>query len=140
MKLEELFEQYQKLSKDELVAEGHKAYSEFGEKMSEKGYAHNEIVAFATMLTRLAAGADRYGSEEELDLFQEVTGIKTDAYEFRAMTKNADDAKFVESIDEIVDSLNAPAKNAALRFAAIFFASDDHLSQKEKDLFKRLEA
>ena len=140
MKIEQLFAEYKGLNKQQLIQKGREAYAKFGEIMDRKGYKEEEVVQFATMLVRLAAGADRYGSDEELELFQAVTGIKTDKFEFALMTKNADDESFVSAIDEIVDSLDKDAKDAALRFAAIFFASDHHLNAKEIALFKRLEA
>jgi len=140
MKIEQLFAEYKGLNKQQLIQKGREAYAKFGEIMDRKGYNEKEVVQFATMLVRLAAGADRYGSEEELELFQEVTGIKTDKFEFALMAKSADDESFISAIDEIVDSLDKDAKDAALRFAAIFFASDNHLGKKEIELFKRLEA
>ena len=140
MKIEQLFEQLKGLGREELVKEGREAYGLFGTRMSRKGYKNDEIVAFATMLVRLAAGADNFGGKEELELFQAVTGIETDPYEFKAMTKNADDPEFIRVIDEIVDSLDPASKDAALKFAAVFFAVDNHLGEKEIALFKRLEA
>lgn len=140
MKIEQLFAEYKNLNKEQLIQKGREAYAKFGELMDRKGYNEKEIVQFATMLVRLAAGADRYGSDEELALFQEVTGIETDKFEFALMAKNADDEAFVSAIDEIVDSLDKDAKDAALRFAAIFFASDNKLGKKEIALFERLEA
>ena len=140
MKIEQLFAEYKGLNKQQLIQKGRAAYAKFGEIMDRKGYNEKEIVQFATMLVRVAAGADRYGSDEELELFQEVTGIKTDKYEFALMAKNADNESFVNAIDEIVDSLDQEAKDAALVFAAIFFASDNHLNKKEIALFERLEA
>ena len=92
------------------------------------------------MLVRLAAGADNFGSEAEFELFQAVTEIKSDIYEFKAMVRNSEEEGFVAAIDEVVDSLDKELKEAALRFAALFFAVDNHLNQKEADLFKRLEA
>lgn len=140
MKIEELFNQLKGFSREELVKQGREAYAQFGEKMSRVGYKHDEIVAFATMLVRLAAGADNFGGKDELELFEAVTNIKTDPYEFKAMTRNADDPEFIRVIDEIVDSLDAASKEAALKFAAVFFAVDNHLGEKEIALFKRLEA
>lgn len=140
MKIEVLFAEYKNLNKQQLVEKGRAAYAVFGEKMDRAGYNEKEIVEFATMLVRLAAGADRYGSQEELDLFQQITGIETDKYEFALMSKNANDESFIAGIDAVVDSLAQDAKDAALRFAAIFFASDNHLNEKEIALFKRLEA
>lgn len=140
MKIELLFAEYKGLNKEQLIQKGREAYAKFGEIMDRKGYKENEIVQFATMLVRLAAGADRYGAEEELELFQAVTGIKTDVFEFSLMAKRADDESFVNAMDEIVDSLDKEAKDAALRFAAVFFASDHHLGKKEIALFERLEA
>ena len=140
MKIELLFAEYKNLSPEQLVVKGREAYALFGEKMDRAGYNEKEIVEFATMLVRLAAGADRYGSKEELALFEAITGINTDKYEFALMAKNANDEAFVAGIDAIVDSLAADAKDAALRFAAVFFASDNHLNDKEIALFKRLEA
>ena len=140
MKIQELFEQYKGLKHEDLVKAGREAYAGFGLAMDKNGYDKKEVVAFATMLVRLAAGADKYGSKAEFELFQEVTGIPTDAYEFQAMAKNAGEEGFVKAIDEIVDSLQPAAKEAALRFAAIFFSADNHLSESEIALFKRLEA
>ena len=140
MKIEQLFEEYKGLRKEQLIEKGREAYAAFGEKMDRAGYSKKEVVAFATMLVRLAAGADRFGTKEELDLFEAATGIDTDEYEFASMTKNAHDESFISAIDEIVDSLEKDAKEAALRFAAVFFAADNHLGEKEIALFKRLEA
>ena len=140
MKIEVLFAEYKNLTKQQLVEKGREAYAVFGEKMDRVGYNKKEIVEFATMLVRLAAGADRYGSKEELELFQEITGIATDEYEFALMSKNANDEAFIAGIDAVVDSLALDAKEAALKFAAVFFASDNHLNEKEIALFKRLEA
>ena len=140
MKLEELFNQYRNLRKEELVKEGRRVYSALGAGMSKKGYSQKEVLGFATMLVRLAAGADNFGSEAEFELFQAVTEIKSDIYEFKAMVRNSEEEGFVAAIDEVVDSLDKELKEAALRFAALFFAVDNHLNQREADLFKRLEA
>ena len=139
MKIEQLFAEYKGLNKQQLIQKGREAYAKFGEIMDRKGYNEKEIVQFATMLVRVAAGADRYGTEEELELFQEVTGIKTDKYEFALMAKNADDESFVNAIDEIVDSLDKKAKEAALEFVALFLVSDEKLSAEEERIFKLLE-
>ena len=140
MKLENLFNEYKALSKAQLVEKGREAYSLFGTQMDKAGYDKKEVVSFATMLVRLAAGADNFGTKEELELFEAITGIDTDEYEFAAMTKNANEESFVNQIDQIVDSLNAEAKEAALRFAALFLSADNRLGEKEKALFQRLEA
>lgn len=140
MKVKELLEQYKALSREQLIEEGRKNYAVFGEKMNRSGYKPQEIVSFATMLVRLAAGADRRGSKDEFELFQAVTGIETDEREFSLMAKNAHLEEFVSAIDEIVDSLDRDAKEAVLKFAAIFFAADSELNEREVELFKRLEA
>ena len=140
MKIEQLFAEYKGLNKEQLIQKGREAYAKFGEIMDRKGYNEKEIVQFATMLVRLAAGADRYGADEEFELFQAITGIATDKFEFALMAKNADEESFISAIDEIVDSLDKEAKDAALVFAAIFFASDNRLNKKEIALFERLEA
>lgn len=140
MKIEELLNQYKGLNEAQLVEAGKKAYAVFGEKMDRNGYDRKEVVAFATMLVRLAAGADRYGSKEELALFEKVTGIDTDEFEFASMTRNAGEEEFVRVIDEIVDSLDRESKDAALSFVAVFFAADNHFNPKEVALLKRLEA
>ena len=140
MKVKEFLESYKSLSYEEKLAEAKKAYAELGARMQASGYSADEIDDFATMLVRLAAGADRHSSEAELKLFEEATGIKTDKYEFFAMNKNAASESFVSSMDEIVDSLKKEAKVAALRFVALFLVADNELSAKEKAIFDRLEA
>ena len=140
MKIEQLVNQYKGLSEAELVKVGREAYGLFGNRMDRKGYNKQEIVEFAAMLARLAAGADRFGTEEELKLFEKITGIETDKYEFALMTKNANSEEFVKAVDEIVDSLDPATKDGALAFVAVFFAADNHLSEVELALLKRLEA
>ncbi|MCR5185282.1 MAG: hypothetical protein K6C32_04310 [Bacilli bacterium] len=140
MKIEQLLEKYKGLNQAQLIAEGKEAYALFGSRMDRQGYKKEEVVQFATMLARLAAGADRFGTKEELGLFEQITGIDTDKYEFALMTKNANEEEFVRVIDEIVDSLDPATKDGALQFVAVFFAADNHLSEKELALLKRLEA
>lgn len=140
MKLNELLDSYKSLSFEQKLAEAKVAYKDLGTRMQAAGYSADEIDDFATMLVRLAAGADKHSSEKELELFEKATGIDTDEYEFFAMNKNAADESFVSAIDEIVDSLKADAKEAALRFVALFFVADNELSAKEKALLARLEA
>ena len=140
MKVKELLEGLKGLSYEQKLAEAKKAYADLGREMQAAGYPQKEVEAFATMLVRLAAGADRHSSESELKLFEEATGIDTDKYEFFAMNKNAASESFVSAMDEIVDSLKAQAKAAALRFVAVFFVVDNELSAKELEVLTRLEA
>ena len=140
MKIQELLNNYKSLSFEQKLAQAKVAFADLGARMQEAGYSPKEVKDFATMLVRLAAGADRHSSEAELKLFEEATGIDTDEYEFFAMNKNAADESFVSAIDEIVDSFGFAAKEAALRFVALFFVADNQLSNKENELLARLEA
>lgn len=140
MKIKELLNNYKDLSFEQKLADAKVAFQDLGARMQEAGYSPKEVNDFATMLVRLAAGADKHSSENELRLFEEATGIDTDEYEFFSMNKNASEESFVSAIDEIVDSLKPVAKEAALRFVALFFVVDNELSAKEKELLARLEA
>ena len=140
MKIEQLLEQYQSFNEAQLIEAGRNAYSQFGVRMDRKGYSEKEVVEFAVMLVRLAAGADRFGTKEELDLFGKITGIDTDKYEFALMTKNANSEEFVNGLDAVVDSLYPATKDGVLAFVAVFFVADNHLSKKEMAILKRLEA
>ena len=139
MKVKELLANYKSLSFEQKLEEAKKAYAELGARMQASGYSADEIDDFATMLVRLAAGADKHSSAEELELFEKATGIKTDKYEFFSMNKNAGEEAFVSAIDEIVDSLKKETKAAAVKFVALFFVVDNELSDKEKALLARLE-
>lgn len=139
MKVKEVLANYKNLSFEQKLEEAKKAYAELGARMQAAGYSADEIDDFATMLVRLAAGADKHSSAEELKLFEEATGIKTDKYEFFAMNKNAGEESFVSAVDEIVDCLKKEAKASAVRFVALFFVVDNELSDKEKALLARLE-
>lgn len=139
MKVKELFKNFESLSYEQKLAEAKSAYDELRARMKVAGYSQKDVEAFATMLVRLAAGADKNSHEMELRLFEESTGIDTDEYEFFAMNKNAGEEAFVEAIDQVVDSLKKEAKQAALKFAALFFVVDNELTDKEKELFARLE-
>ena len=139
MKVKELLKSYKDLSFEQKLEEAKVAYSELKARMKVAGYSEKEVKDFATMLVRLAAGADNHSSAEELDLFEKATGIDTDEYEFFAMNKNGDDEAFVGAIDEVVDSLKKETKAAAVKFTALFFVVDNELSDKEKEVLARLE-
>ena len=139
MKLQDLFNAYANLNNQERFEAGRKAFERLGVALSKLGYSAEEIASLACSLVRLAAGADKYGSEEEFNLFVKVTGIELDKFEFYAMVKHANSEGYVAPMDQIVDALNPEAKAAALDFVAFFFSADHELSEAEKALFKRLE-
>ena len=140
MKIQELLDNYKSLTFEQKLAEAKVAFADLGARMQEAGYSPKDVKDFATMLVRLASGADKHASEQELDLFEKATGIDTDEYEFFSMNKRAGEEAFVSAIDEIVDSFGFGAKEAALRFVALFFVADNELSPKEEQLLARLEA
>ena len=140
MKLQELLKQYAALPQDKKVEEAKVGFNQLLKEMGKLSYSKKEIVSFAVALVRLAAGADNFASENEYKLFVEASGVELNKFEFFDMVKNADSEDFVSGMDEIVDSLNPAAKNAALAFVALFLVSDAKLSAQEEALFKRLEA
>lgn len=123
------------------IEDGKKAYAALLADMKEAGYPEKEAINFASLLVRVACGADLYGAEkEEYDVFTGVTGVELTFDEFAAMTKNAANKGFVDAIDEIVDGLNAKAKKSALDFVEVFLNADEVLSANEEALLKKLKA
>ena len=139
MRLEELKARYAKMNESEKVGEGQKAFNRLANEMIRFGYRRQEAVSFGCLLVRLAAGSDKYASEEEYNLFKDSTGVELTLEEFKDMVKGAGKDDFVKVIDEIVDSLDRKAKDAALEFVALFLVSDADLDAKEKEVFKLLE-
>ena len=140
MKLEQLFEKYAVLSGPQRIEEGKEALKKLEEEMGKLNYNKKEIISFAVSLARLSAGADNFASEKEYDLLVKVSDIEITKFEFFDMVKNADKEDFIASMDDVVDSLARPAKDAALTIVALFLSVDSKLSEEEKVLFDRLEA
>lgn len=139
MKLLELKERYAKMSAAQKVGEGQKAFNKLANEMIRFGYQRQEAVSFGCLLVRLAAGSDKYASLEEYSLFRDTTGVELTVEEFKDLVKGASREDFVKVIDEIVDSLDKKAKEAALEFVALFLVSDEKLSAEEERIFKLLE-
>ena len=140
MKFEVVAEKYSKLPHDQKVEVGKKVYEQLNGSLVKLGYSEKEVKNFAVLLARLAAGADFEAAEEEFLLLTEITGIELNKGEFLALINNAKKESFVGPMDEIVDSLDENAKNAALALVALFLCADLEVSEEEKALFDRLEA
>ena len=145
MLLEELLEKYAKASYDEKreamrLADAQKAFNDLQKEMLKAGYKEQEVKAFVYSLVRLASGADHEADKEEYHLFVAATGFELSEGEFYGLVKHCFDAEFVDSVDQIVDSLAPAAKDAALRFVACFLVADREISKVEKNVFKKLEA
>ena len=103
MRLEELKAKYAKMNESEKVGEGQKAFNRLANEMIRFGYRRQEAVSFGCLLVRLAAGSDKYASEEEYNLFKDSTGVELTLEEFKNMVRGAGKDDFIKVIDEIVE-------------------------------------
>ena len=145
MLLEELLKKYAEASYDEKreamrLEDAQKAFNDLKKEMLKAGYSEKEAVSFVYSLVRIASGSDHEADEEEYNLFVAATGLEITTGEFYGLIKHGFDKEFVDSVDQIVDSLSHEAKDAALRFVACFLFADKEISDVEREMFKKLEA
>jgi len=124
----------------ERLAKNRKSYDELVKAMSELGYKKEEIEQFVLMLVRLASGSDYEADEGEYKLLMEITGLRLSEGEFYGLVKHAVDEAFISGVDQIVDSLSAEGKAAALDLFELFLRADDELTPEEARIYRILKA
>lgn len=122
------------------IAEAKEAYESLQQEMIRAGYSKDDAVAIACLLIRAAVDADEYASEEEYQLFSEVTGIEADRHEFFGLAKMGSEKGFVKTVDEMVDAFKRPAKQAALKLVKAFIDVDGVRTESEQALLDLLAA
>ena len=96
------------------------------------------ITTFIISLLKVAISADRSLTQEEYDLFCEVTGNYVDPDEFYEITNGGSDPRIVNAVDEEIDHFTDEAKFACCTFVLCFVSSDGNITKDEEKLMIRL--
>lgn len=96
------------------------------------------IANFVVGLLKVAISADRSLTQEEYDLFCDVTGNYVDPDEFYEITNGGSDPRVIKAVDEEVDHFTDEAKFACCTFVLCFVSSDGKITKDEEKLMIRL--
>ena len=96
------------------------------------------ITNFIVALLKVAISADRSLTQEEYDLFCDVTGESADPDEFYEITNGGSDPRFIKIVDDEIDHFTEEAKFACCTFVLCFVSSDGKITKDEEKLMIRL--
>lgn len=134
----ELYEKYLALSKEELLAVTSSASAELLGLISVATRNSEEaFIVFLSLVSTFVA-ADKKVSEEEYNLFVDMTGFKEEVSfeDFKKIMLNLTNKEVVEACDGILDNLPITYKLLALTVGLGFCVSDGKVTKAEERLLE----
>lgn len=131
MDLRQMFQEVLDMPHKERVDLAKQAFSAFAKEFSDK----ETFTAFLGILVAISAAVDGKVSEEEYQLFIDISGLSFSRNEFFDLVSNNASTEAYELVDEVVDNMSNDGKKGALLFALAFMTSDGELTVNEQKLF-----
>ena len=138
MTFNELYREYVNHSPAQRVAVAQRAAANVLRALEEGGVEDEVKFGFLTNVVKLFVSADRNCSAEEADLFNAVMGTSLSFEQFYNLTNGGGDPKFIQTMDEIIDSLPDEVKVDVCTFGLTILCADDKITGAEQAVFEHI--
>ena len=138
MEFRELYQQYVNQSHAQRVDIAQRAAGNVLVALKEGGVEDDITFNFLTDLIKLFVSADKNCTEAECQLFNDVMGTSLSYEQFYNLTNGGSDPAFVQTMDEIIDSLPDDVKVDVCTFGLTIIAADDTITGAEQSLFEKI--
>ena len=138
MEFRELYQQYVNQSHEQRVSVAQRAAGNVLMALKDANVEDEITFNFLTDLIKLFVSADKNCSEEECQLFNDVMGTSLSYEQFYNLTNGGSDPAFVQTMDEIIDSLPDDVKVDVCTFGLTIIAADDTITGAEQSLFEKI--
>ena len=139
LELEQIYQEYLNMDEATRVGRGKIAASKILYYLiNEAGLTKREAVVILICIIKLFVSYDKMVTEEECNLFNEVTGTEFSLEKFKGIVDDKVDAEDTAALDGIIDAFPTLLKGEVCVLGLLFLASDGKISEEEREIFERV--
>ena len=139
LELEQIYQEYLDMDEATRVGRGKIAASKILYYLiNEAGLTKREAVVILICIIKLFVSYDKMVTEEECNLFNEVTGTEFSLEKFKGIVDDKVDAEDTAALDGIIDAFPTLLKGEVCILGLLSLASDGKISEEEREIFERV--